>query len=249
MNVVSNLRINGSIFAQKIIAFGDSVMRGVVTEALDCKSGATVHRKIGYKVSENSFVEICSRWLGIPIENRSRFGSTVLNGMDYVERYFNRIEAGDIVVLEFGGNDCNFDWKAISDDPDGSHQPKLPLDRFGEVYNSMIDRVAATGAVPVLLSLPELDPTRFFNHVSKGLNRDNIMRWLQGDVYNIANWHEQYNIEVFKIGASRGVKVIDISSVFLQQRRLGDYLCDDGMHPNEEGHRLIAEAIMSAVAV
>ena len=41
-----------------------------------------------------------------------------------------------------------------------------------------------------------------------------------------------------------GVPVIDISSVFLEQRHLDDFYCQDGMHPNEAGHALIAETIM-----
>ena len=96
----------------------------------------------------------------------------------------------------------------------------------------------------MLLSLPELDSQRFFDHVSAGLDRENILRWLEGDVNNIGHWHEQYNLEVFKLAARRGIKLIDISSVFLRQRRLSDFLCEDGMHPNEAGHRLIADAIL-----
>lgn len=228
---------------RKIFAFGDSVMKGVVTSAEPICNGT-----VKYKVAEDNFVNTCARRLGVSIENRSRFGSTVLNGMDCLERYFDRIGKGDIVVLEFGGNDCNFDWKAIAADPDGEHQPKLTLAQFLAAYNRVIDRVEKAGAIPVLLSLPELDSQRFFDHVSKGLDRENIMKWLKGDVNNIAHWHEQYNIEVFKLGISRGIRVIDISSAFLRQRRISDYLCEDGMHPNEAGHRLIAEAIMSVVS-
>ena len=244
---------------KKIFAFGDSVMRGVVFSnqqpvvggqqvAGRSRSAAGCGSVVKYKVSDENFVDTCAKRLGVTIENRSRFGSTILNGMDCIERYFNRIDNGDIVVLEFGGNDCNFDWKAIASDPDGEHQPKLTLQQFVANYNKVIDMVEDRGAVPVLLSLPELDSQRFFNHVSQGLDSENILRWLEGDVNNIAHWHEQYNLEVFKLGISRGVKVIDISSTFLQQRRLSEFICEDGMHPNEAGHRLIAEAILKEVA-
>lgn len=224
---------------KKIFAFGDSVMKGVVTVPETICKGT-----VKYKVAEDNFVNTCALRLGVNIENRSRFGSTILNGLDCIERYFNRIEKGDIVVLEFGGNDCNFDWRAIAADPDGKHEPKLAIPRFVDTYNNVIDRVEEIGAIPVLLSLPELDSQRFFDHVSAGLNGENILRWLEGDVNNIGHWHEQYNLEVFKIAARRGIKLIDISSVFLRQRRLSDYLCEDGMHPNEGGHKLIADAIL-----
>lgn len=224
---------------KKIFAFGDSVMKGVVTVPETICKGT-----VKYKVAEDNFVNTCALRLGVNIENRSRFGSTILNGLDCIERYFNRIEKGDIVVLEFGGNDCNFDWSAIAADPDGKHEPKLAIPQFVDAYNKVIDRVEEIGAIPVLLSLPELDSQRFFDHVSAGLNGENILRWLEGDVNNIGHWHEQYNLEVFKIAARRGIKLIDISSVFLRQRRLSDFLCEDGMHPNEAGHKLIADAIL-----
>lgn len=224
---------------KKIFAFGDSVMKGVVTVPETICKGT-----VKYKVAEDNFVNTCAQRLGVDIENRSRFGSTILNGLDCIERYFNQIENGDIVVLEFGGNDCNFDWKAIAAAPDDEHEPKLTLKQFAEAYNRVLDRLENIGAIPVLLSLPELDSQRFFDHVSAGLNRENILRWLEGDVNNIGHWHEQYNLEVFKLAARRGIKLIDISSIFLRQRRLSDFLCEDGMHPNEAGHQLIADAIL-----
>ena len=57
-----------------------------------------------------------------------------------------------------------------------------------------------------------------------------------------------YNIEVFKIAIENNIPVIDITTSFLEQKNYSDYLCDDGIHPNEKGHELIAEAIMQHVA-
>ena len=37
--------------------------------------------------------------------------------------------------------------------------------------------------------------------------------------------------------------VIDIRGAFLEQRRLGDFICEDGMHPNERGQHLIHTVI------
>ena len=97
--------------------------------------------------------------------------------------------------------------------------------------------------VPVLLSLPPIDSKKYFNKVSTGLNAYNILDWMEGDKQFITNWHERYNIEVFKLAIDNNIPIIDITSVFLEQKNYGKFLCDDGIHPNEQGHQLIAESI------
>ena len=66
---------------------------------------------------------------------------------------------------------------------------------------------------------------------------------MRNDQQHITNWHERYNIEIFKLAIANQVPVIDITSSFLEKKNYSRYLCDDGIHPNEEGHKLIAEAI------
>ena len=51
-------------------------------------------------------------------------------------------------------------------------------------------------------------------------------------------------MEIFRLGATKHVPVIDITSVFLEKKNHFDYLCDDGIHPNDDGHALIENAIV-----
>jgi len=224
-----------------IFAFGDSIMKGIVASPSALNEGT-----FKYVISNQGFVSLIGQSSGAVIRNLSRFGSTILGGLNNIDRHLREINSGDRVVLEFGGNDCNFDWKAISEDPMGRHKPEVGLVQFHDLYVSAIEKVRSVGATPVLLSLPALLPQRFFDYVSRGLNKDNIMKWLGGDVNYISNWHEQYNLEIFKLGAQLNVQVIDISTVFLELRALGDYYCKDGMHPNEAGHALIADVVLTS---
>lgn len=223
-----------------IFAFGDSIMKGIVTNASQIDDGT-----VKYIISDHGFVNRVGSSSGLNIRNLSRFGSTILGGLNNIDRHLHEIKHGDRVVLEFGGNDCNFDWKAIAANPTAVHTPEINLSQFHELYVKLIEKVRSVGAVPVLLSLPALLPQRFFDFVSKGLNKNNILKWLGGDVNYISNWHEQYNLEIFKLAAQYNVQVIDITTVFLERRTLGDFYCVDGMHPNEAGHELIAETILS----
>ena len=70
---------------------------------------------------------------------------------------------------------------------------------------------------------------------------------MRGDKQFITNWHERYNIEIFKLAIANEVPVIDITSVFLEKKNYSYYLCDDGIHPNVKGQKLIAEAIKDHV--
>lgn len=235
-------KINKTIMA-KIITFGDSIMKGVVAEPQQ-----TGGNSVKYRVTDQSFVARCERRLGLPIDNLARFGSTITHGLKNLDRYNRLIAAGDYVVLEFGGNDCNFDWKSVAVNPDATHRPFTPIDIFRAEYAVAIDKVRCVGAQPVLLSLPPIDGKLFFDYICQNLDRNNIMQFIDADVHYIQDWHEQYNLEVFKLACAKRVPIIDISTVFLEQRRLAPFYCADGMHPNDTGHQLIADAIMQYVS-
>ena len=213
---------------ERLLAFGDSVLKGVIYE------------NDHYKVTDTAFYKKCEEALGIIIENKARFGSTMATLM---------VMARDIdVKMEFGGNDCDFNWKEISEDPLGDHSPMSTIKDFTATYTYMIDQVKAMGKTPVLLSLPPIDSARYLRHISRGLSEENILKWMQNDRQYITNWHERYNIEVFKTAIENNIPVIDITSAFLEQKNYSEYLCDDGIHPNEKGHTLIAESIMQHIS-
>ena len=42
---------------------------------------------------------------------------------------------------------------------------------------------------------------------------------------------------------NKDIPIIDITSKFLEIKNYSNLLCDDGIHLNEKGHKIIAEAI------
>ena len=85
------------LFENKIIvSFGDSVMKGIVTESeKSCESG-----QMRYVISENSFTSICEKRLGARISNFGRFGNTVRRGLRDVRRHFMQVEGAQYALLE-----------------------------------------------------------------------------------------------------------------------------------------------------
>lgn len=80
--------------------------------------------------------------------------------------------------MEFGGNDCDFNWKEISEKPLEMHKPKTQIEDFVKIHTETIDKIKAMGKIPVMLSLPPIDAEKYFSRISKGLNAENILKWL-----------------------------------------------------------------------
>lgn len=223
----------------RICAFGDSIMKGVVSKEKDGVG------RPKYQVSDIGFVNRCEALLGLDIKNYACFGSTTSQGMKYIDRHVEEVAAADYVIFEYGGNDCDHNWKEVSESPHGIHFPKNPLSVFERQYRALIDRIRGMSGVPVIMSLPLIDPDKFFEFLSSGLNRDNILSWLGGKTMRLYQYHEMYNVELFKMARELGVPILDITTPFLEVGNCSDYLCDDGIHPNEKGHALIADALLN----
>lgn len=220
-----------------VCLFGDSVSRGVIFDEINNK----------YRFLKDSFAKLFSQAFGIDVENYAAFGCTVSKGMKLMHRHGESMKNSGYVLLEFGGNDCDFDWAAVAENPDIDHIPKTPMPQFKETYRQMIDKVREDGGVPILMTLPPIDPDRYFNRISQGLSAENILRFL-GDTDRIYRWHEYYSMAINFIAVEKDVPLIDVRSAFLQRKNCFDLICEDGIHPNEEGHAFISKIISEAVS-
>ena len=214
--------------------FGDSISKGVVTD------NTPEH----YTTTDNCFVRVLTRehpeW---DVTSYALFGSTISKGQSLVKRHAKAVAAADVVVLEYGGNDCDFAWDEIAASPETEHEPKTPVALFAETYAQIVEELRAQGKKIVLLNLPPLDSEKYFAWVSRGLDGQAILRWLGGSNSYIYRYHEAYSLSVADIAVRQQVPMIDIRSAFLRRRDYSDLLCEDGVHPNDRGHALIAELI------
>lgn len=216
----------------KLCVLGDSVAKGVIYDEAREK----------YIFLKDSFVNLFSRSRNIRVKNLARFGCTTTRGKKILERHKELLSEYDYTILEFGGNDCNFNWEEISLSPEKNHNPAVPAALFKAAYSSMIRQIRDCGSRPILLSLPPLNQQRFFDWICRGLNRDNILGWL-GDVNYIYRWQEAYNLMVFQLAQEHRAPIVDIRQIFLENRHYGELLCVDGMHPSQKGHALISSAL------
>lgn len=218
--------------SNRIVISGDSILKGVVL------NDATR----SYTISGRLATEPFSARYGLEIENKSRFGSTIGKGLTQLERTLAKNGECRAVILEYGGNDCDFDWAAIAADPDGEHLPKTPLPDFCAQLRAAVGALRARGIDAVLTNLPPISAERYLNWICRaGLDRDAIVRWL-GDVSAIYRYQERYSRAIEAVAAELGAPCVDLRGEFLRHRQLEPYLCMDGIHPNEAGQAFIMAA-------
>lgn len=217
----------------KLCVFGDSIMKGVIYDGAKKK----------YSMLKDSFANSVSKIFSFSTDNFAKFGCTVTKGLEIAQKHISDIENSDYVALEFGGNDSDFNWEDISDKPDAMHHPKTTIKEYENNYMDLISTVKSAGGQPLVLNLPPLDAQKYFNWIIKGLNKENILKWLGGSEEYIYRWHEMYNMSLCKLTNKTNVPLIDIRSIFLEKHDYKSYFCIDGIHPNEQGHALIVQAI------
>jgi len=217
---------------RKIEVFGDSILKGIQVNPLTKR----------YYVNNNINVDMLSKRFSLDIINRSRFGNTVTKGKAMLDKFFAEKPACAAILMDYGGNDCDFNWKAISDNPSLEHEPKTPINKFVNTYIDIIHNIIENGVRPVITNLPPLEPQRYFNWLCRGLNRENILNWL-GSVNRIYRFQELYSHTVEEIARNTGAMLIDLRHNFLKERYMGRFICEDGIHPNTEGQMLITQEL------
>lgn len=219
---------------KRVEVYGDSVFKGIQINPQNMR----------YHVDNNIDIKMIAKKFFLDIRNFSKFGCTITKGITLINKRLKGNEPFcDAIIMNFGGNDCNFDWKAISERPEDKHLPNTPLDDFVDIYSKIIELLKEKGIRPIITTLPPLDAQKFFHWFCKSLNKVNVLKWL-GSVDAIYRWHENYSRTVEKIAAETNTLLVDLRSAFLKHRSLKCLLCADGMHPNTEGQRIITQAFL-----
>lgn len=226
-----------SYIGKKAIIWGDSVAKGVVWDA----------ERGRYALAKPPAAEIVAEQTGIDVINHARMGMTVSDGLNVVRRDLERGVQADIAVIEFGGNDCDFDWAQISAAPDEVHLPRTPANLFVDKLGEIVSLAQGAGMRPILLTLPPINADKYFEFISRdGLSQANILHWL-GDKNHIYRFHERYSCMIGRVAQKFGCKLVDIRSAFLDEWNAMSMVCRDGIHPTPDGQRLIGSAIMASL--
>lgn len=219
---------------KRLLIFGDSIMRGVYYSE---EAGR-------HKLVKDRFASLKER--GFEVINSSVMGATVNTGAELIKKKLTIPAEDTTVIFEYGGNDCDFRWADISENPEGDFLPNTPADKFVSVYGECIKYASDMGAKVKLCNLVPLDSDKYVKWITRNLSYENIIHWL-GDASMLYRWHEYYNRTAESLAEKFGAGLIDIRSPFLLSHNYKNYISPDGIHPTVEGHRMIEELVGAAV--
>ncbi|HNZ08582.1 MAG TPA: SGNH/GDSL hydrolase family protein [Bacillota bacterium] len=218
---------------EEVCVLGDSVILGVVYD----------EDRGRYSVLRDGAVTSLTRGLGMRVHNLARMGQTSVEARARLEDAIREGLKADSLLIELGGNDCDFNWAEVGADPDSDHSPRIPVPVFKDAMADIVRMAASNGMAPIFFTLPPLAPDKFFDWVTKdGISKENVMRFL-GDLSRIYRWQELYSLAVMKLASEIGAPLIDIRERFLMQKNYEDAICLDGIHPNAGGHTLMKKTI------
>src|SRR5665648_31792 len=207
---------NGCKQSCKFMISGDSISKGVIFD----------EDKNKYVILEDNYIALLQSKLNGIIRNTSRFGNTMIKGIRKLKEDVLS-DNPNIVLMEYGGNDCDFNWNEVSNNPNADHKPKTDFDTFGNKLKETLN---------YLKWISKNDP----------LAETNILKYI-GSVTKIYWWQEKYSSAVLKIAEETNTKWIDIRGAFLQYPDFTKFICLDGIHPNEVGHKIIANKIIDFI--
>ena len=136
-----------------VSVYGDSLLKGV----------SLVGNR--YTVCTRKAADF-ARSHGIELINRSYFGATVEKGLQRLNRDIaDKAPLGEYTVLEFGGNDCDFDWAAVAADPAGEHLCKVPPERFSRLMQAAVEawKLCSAGQIITVASSSLISSRRYFS--------------------------------------------------------------------------------------
>lgn len=216
----------------KLYIFGDSILKGVTF------SGT----KNRYSLVDNDYNELVKN--GYEISNLSRMGATIEYGERVIKEELKG--EGDTVLIEYGGNDCDYVWRDVAADPCGHHTCHVLPDVFERKYRECIEFARSKGARVLISNLIPLDSEKYFDFISRGLDKNILLDWL-GDKSMLYRWQENFSRRVEHLAEISGEELVDLRGAFLTSHEFAGLLSADGIHPTEKGHRLICDTVTKAV--
>ena len=206
----------------KLVVFGDSILKGVIT---------IPGSKNLFDVTENDSLSLAQKELGFELDNRSIYGNITSKGLVKLQKFFDKGETADFCIIEFGSNDCDYDW--------GTLIQKVPLADYLENLKQMISLCRTNKVTPLMMGLIPYVCDDWFKTIIKGQDEAAILNFLGGTAETLGKNQLIYKNAQADFVKENKVQFLDPWTIFEGHKEL---MCYDGIHPNEKGYQLLSDA-------
>lgn len=162
--------------------------------------------------------------LGVTVINRGTGGQNSTEGKNGLKNVL--AENPDILLLSYGMNDSAIDL--------AKH---VPLETYTQNFRDMIEEATEAGVKVVLVIENPIGEEQYYTRHDKALFEP---------YGGVGAFYLQYVEAVRALGVEYGVVVADLYRAFSDTEDYNDYL-EDGVHPNEAGYALYAQALCDAL--
>ncbi len=220
-----------------VVVLGDSLLKRIQYD----------HQNKRFWILQDDNPEKIEQEFNLKIINKSKMGCTIDKGLEIFKWVLGRGKnKADYALLEYGGNDCDYLWNEIAENPQAKHYPKTDPQRFQENLQKMIELCQINKIKPILCTLPPIIAEWYFRTIATTDEaRKKILHWLEEDVQVIYRTQELYSRIAEQVAQKIKCPLIDFRQGFLQKKNLKKLYCSDGIHPNSEGHWVMYEEIRS----
>lgn len=224
-------------FVESILVMGDSVAKGVIFHP----------EKKRYIFSKNGFIRRLKSIIRPSVHDLSKFGTTSGYGQELLTEKLADLNP-DLVLIEYGGNDCDYKWDEVAEDPMAVHLPNTPVKVFEGNILRMVQSLKKLNKIPALMNLPPLNASSYFRWFTKNdpQRAHSILKWLH-DISKIYWWQEKYSYTIEKVAQATGAHMINVRGAFLRQPNYRELICADGIHPNEAGQALMEQTFVEYI--
>ena len=206
----------------KLVVFGDSILKGVITIPNSEKL---------FDTTENDSLSLAQKELGFELDNRSIYGNITSKGLVKLQKFYEKGGEADFCVIEFGSNDCDYDW--------GTLVQKVPLEDYLANLAAMIKLCRDHKVTPLMMGLIPYVCDDWFKTIIKGQDEKAILDFLGGSPETLGKNQLIYKNAQTDFVQKNKVQFLDPWTIFEGHKEL---MCFDGIHPNEKGYELLSKA-------
>ena len=219
---------------KSVIVWGDSILKGIISS----------EDLTQIRPSEINALQMAGEKLAIEINNKSIYGAHIIKLQLTQTKNLNKGLTADIALIESGTNDCDYEWNDVCTKPFSEITQKVPLADFKRIASEMVDTSRENKITPVLVTAPDLAIPYWKEYITRGLDKEKIAQFIGHDPYVLLRNQEEYMEALRQIAKEKNVQLIDMRVEFRKNSDPMSLMCKDGVHPNLEGHKLMADVFV-----